>query len=80
MTCASKILVIISGASFLVGSFLLAYSIKWQSDLISKDDNSEFAKKVRQMGSPGHTDPTQFKAGLILSCLGYILFILGTLI
>ncbi len=76
----SKLVIIISGASFLFGSFLLAYSIKWQSGILSENDNSELAKNVRQMGSPGHTDPTQFKAGMIFSALGYVLLVVGTLI
>lgn len=76
----SKLFIIISGASFLLGTFLLAYSIKWQSEILSKNDNSGLAKKVREMGSPGHTDPTQFKAGMIFSALGYVLLIIGTLL
>ncbi len=80
MINVSKLLIIISGASFLLGSFLLAYSIKWQAWILPKNDNSELAKKVRQMGSPGHTDPTQFKAGMIFNALGYVLLVVATLI
>jgi len=76
----SKLLIIISGASFLFGSYLLAHSIKWQSEKLSKDDNSELANNVRRMGSPGHTDPLEFKAGMIFSTLGYVLLVVGTLI
>ena len=79
MTCINKLLIILSGASYLAGTILLARSIKWQSDILSKDDNSELAKKIREMGSPGRTDPTQFKAGWILSAIGYVLLIIGTL-
>lgn len=79
MTCTSKVLIIVSGASFFLESYLLAHSIKWQSEILSKNDNAELPRNVRQMGSPGRTDPREFKAGMIFSALGYVLLVVDYL-
>ena len=75
-----NILIVCSGACFLLGSIYLAKSIKWQSEELSRDDNSEFAKNVRQMGSPGRTDYKNFRIGIVLNGLGYSLLVISTII
>jgi hypothetical protein len=75
-----KLLVALSGASYLIGTVLLAYSIRWQSEILPKSDDSELAKNVRRMGNPGRTDVIRFRIGIILSCLGYFLLLISTLV
>jgi hypothetical protein len=48
--------------------------------MLPKDDNSDVAKKVKEMPSHGRTDPTLFTVGWVLSALGYALLIVGTLV
>lgn len=76
----SKLLVVLSGASYLVGTAFLAASIRWQSDSLPKNDHSELAKNVRQMGGPGRTDVFRLRVGLVLNALGYFLLLLSTAI
>jgi hypothetical protein len=76
----SKLLVVLSGASYLIGTAFLAESIKWQSDSLLNYDQSELAKKVRQMGGPGRTDVFRLKVGLVFNALGYFLLLLSTAI
>jgi len=75
-----NLLVVLSGASYLIGTVFLAVSIRWQSDNLHKNDDSELAKNVRRMGSPGRTDIVRFRIGMILNAMGYFLLIISTLI
>ena len=75
-----KLLIVLSGALYLLGTVFLAASIRWQSEILREDDDSKFAKNVRRMGSPGHTDVFRFRIGMILSGLGYVLLLINTLV
>ena len=75
-----KLLVVLSGASYLLGTVFLAASIRWQSEILPENDDSELAKNVRRMGSPGRTDVFRFRIGIILSGLGYFLLLISTLV
>jgi hypothetical protein len=74
-----KLLVVLSGASYLIGTVFLAASIRWQSEILPRNDHSDLAENVRRMGSPGYTDIFRFRIGVILSSLGYILLLISTL-
>ena len=75
-----KVMIVCSAACFIVGTALLAYSIKWRSEALSKDDKSELAENVREKGSPGRTDVTKLKIGMILNAVGYVLLVISTII
>jgi uncharacterized membrane protein len=73
-----KVLLVLSAACFVVGTTFLAKSVRWQAENLPED--SELAKAARKMGSPGRTDVTRLRIGMILNAVGYALVIVSTII
>ncbi len=72
------ILIVISGASYLAGTILLAFSIEFRHEKMTNDD-SRLVKAAKGMGSPGKTNINRHRWGIILSTLGYV-FLLVSLV
>jgi hypothetical protein len=76
-----SILVVLSGACFIVGTAFLVKSIRWQSEDTADLINNKSAKKeVRKMDSPGHTEIKNLKIGIVLNAVGYALLIFRSII
>ena len=75
-----KFLMVLSAASFIVGTAFLAKSIKWQSEELKLDENSELARNISQMGSPGRPNAFRLAVGMILNAVGYGLLIVSIVI
>jgi len=73
-----KILIISSGACFVVGTWVLAKSIIWQGEALAKGNN-KLARAVRDMGSPGRTVVRKLRLGMILNAVGYALLVIAIL-
>ena len=78
---AKSILVVLSGACFIVGTAFLVKSIRWQSeDTADLINNKSKKKEVRKMDSPGRTEINNLKAGMVLNAVGYALLVVSTVI
>jgi len=74
---AQTILIIASGTFFLCGTFFLAYAVEFQADKLAKGD-SRLQRAIEKMGGPALLNHKKHRAGLILSCIGYVLLLLST--
>jgi hypothetical protein len=76
-----KLLFVLSGASFIVGTTFLAYSVKWQADDIARLINNKNAKKRAGIAdSPSRKSLTNLIVGMILNATGYALLVISILI
>lgn len=76
-----SLLVVLSGACFIVGTAFLIRSIKWQSeDTADLINNKPTKKEARKMDSPGRTEIKNLRAGMVLNAIGYALLVISTVI
>jgi hypothetical protein len=68
------ILIILSGASYLAGTILLALAIEFRHEKM-KGDKSPAVQAANVIGSPGIRNMTKHILGMILSALGYVLLL-----
>lgn len=71
---------VLSAASFIVGTAFLAKSVKWQSEELKLDEKSDLAKNINQMGSPGRPNVFRLAVGMILNAIGYGLIVVSVVI
>jgi len=69
-----EILMILSGASYLAGTILLALAIEFRHEKM-KGDKSPVVQAASVIGSPGIRNMTKHIWGMILSALGYALLV-----
>jgi len=72
------LLIVLSGACYLGETILLALSIEFQADKLTKDD-SRLQCAIGKMGGPALRNPKRHRDGIFLSCIGYVLLLLSTL-
>jgi len=68
------ILIIMSGASYLAGTILLALAIEFGHEKM-KGDKSQVVQAAKEKGSPGKRNIVKHRWGMILSALGYVLLL-----
>jgi len=71
------ILIIASCTFFFAGTVFLAYAVEFQADKLAKGD-SRLQREIEKMGGPALLNHKKHRAGLILSCIGYVLLLLST--